>query len=132
MEVVAYLIGMVITNKRGFYKKTIEKLTKDWPGGSYLVLSSNPMVPRGRLLIAIGYKYNMQKVLCFIITENSRITQAGITHLYNYSDHFSFVAIHPVYRPLVVYKFFEYVNEFDSNNKPRQYDLALETLCACA
>ena len=35
----------------------------------------------GRLIIAIGYKYNAQKVLYFIVTENTGITQTGITYL---------------------------------------------------
>ena len=39
----AELIGMVKTNTKGFCKETIGKLTKDWPGGSYLVLRSKPM-----------------------------------------------------------------------------------------
>ena len=54
MELGAELIGMVKTNTKGFCKETNEKLTKDWPGGSYLVLRSKPMVPGGRPLIAIG------------------------------------------------------------------------------
>ena len=45
MELGVDLIGMVKTNTKGFCKETIEKLTKDWPGGSYLLLRSNPMVP---------------------------------------------------------------------------------------
>ena len=56
MELSAEFIGMVKTNTKGFCKETIDKLTKDWPGGSYLVLRSKPMVPGGRSLIAIGYK----------------------------------------------------------------------------
>ena len=43
MEVGADFIGMVKTNTKVFCKETIEKLTKDWPGGSYLLLKSNPM-----------------------------------------------------------------------------------------
>ena len=54
MEVDAKLIGMVNTNTKGFCKRTIEKLTKDWPGGSYLVLRSKPIVPRDRPLIVIS------------------------------------------------------------------------------
>ena len=46
MEVGANFIGMVKTNTKVFCKETIEKLTKDWPGSSYLVLRRNPMVPR--------------------------------------------------------------------------------------
>ena len=38
------LIGMLKTNTKGFFKVTIEGLTKDYPGGSYIVLSRNPMV----------------------------------------------------------------------------------------
>ena len=52
----AEFIGVVKANTKGFYKETIEKLTKDWSGGSYLMLRSKPMVPRGRPLISIGYK----------------------------------------------------------------------------
>ena len=54
MELVAELIGMVKTNTKGLCKETIEKLTKYWPGGSYLMLRSNPMVPGDRPLVAIG------------------------------------------------------------------------------
>ena len=44
MEMGAELIGIVNKNTKGLCKETIEKLTKDWPGGSYLLLRSNPMV----------------------------------------------------------------------------------------
>ena len=56
MELGAELIGMVKTNTKGFCKETIEKLTKDWPGGYYLMLRIKPMVPGDRLIIAIGNK----------------------------------------------------------------------------
>ena len=51
-----YLIGMVKIDTKGFCKATIEGLMKDWPGGSYIVLRSKPMVPGERLLLTIGYK----------------------------------------------------------------------------
>ena len=54
MELGVRLIGMVKMNTKGFCKDAIEKLTKDWPGGSYLMLRSNPMVPGDRPLVAIG------------------------------------------------------------------------------
>ena len=104
MEVCAEFIGMVKTNTKGFCKETIEKLTKDWPGGSYLVLSSKHMVPGGRPLIAIGYKYNARKVLYSIVTENAGSTNTGIPYLSKYPDQFTNVAIHPVTRPLVMSK----------------------------
>ena len=105
MEVGAKLIGMVKTNNKGSRKETIEKLTKDWPGGSDLVLRSNHMVPRVGPLIAIGYKYKVRKVLYFIVTDNSGIKQAGLPYLSNYPDQFTNVAIFPVARTLFISKF---------------------------
>ena len=35
------------------------------------MLSSKPMIPRGRTLTPIGYKYTTQKVLCFIVTDDA-------------------------------------------------------------
>ena len=67
MELCAELLGMVKTNTKGLCKDTTEKLKKDWPGGSYLVLRSKPMVPGGRPLIANEQKYNTRKDICFII-----------------------------------------------------------------
>ena len=104
MEGVAKLIVMVKKNTKGFCKKTIENLTKDWSGGSYPVLRSKPMVPVDRPLIAIGYKSNAQKVLSFIVTNNSGNTNTGIPYLYKYPDQFTNVPIFPVARPLVMSK----------------------------
>ena len=125
MEVSAELIGMVKTNTRGFCKETIQKLTKDWPGGSYLLLRSKHMVPGDRPLIYIGYKYNAQKVLSFVFTDNAWSTKTGIPCLSKYPEQFTNVVISPVSRPLVVSKQYS-VNQVDSHNKSRQSYLALE------
>ena len=77
-------------------------------------------------LIAIGYKYNAQKVLSFIVTDKSGSTKTGIPYLSKYPDQFTNIAICPVARPLVMPKKNSAVNEVDSNNKSRQSDLALE------
>ena len=63
------------------------------------------MVPGYMPLIAIGYKYNAQKVLSFIVTYNEGITKTGITFLSKYPDQFTNVAIHPVDRPLIMSKY---------------------------
>ena len=89
-------------NTKGFCKETIEKLTKDWPGGSYLMLRSKPMVPGDRPLIAIGYKYNARNFLYFIVTDDAGSTNTGITYLSKYPEQFTNVAIFPVARPLVM------------------------------
>ena len=93
---------MVKKKTKGFCKETIEKLTKDWPGGSYLVLRSKPMVPGDRPIIAIGYKYNARKVLSFIVTDNTGITNTGTIYLSQYPEQLTYVAIRPVARPLVM------------------------------
>ena len=59
---------MVKTNTKVFCKATIEGLTQNWPGGSYIVLRSKPMLPGERPLLAISYKYNSWKVLSFFST----------------------------------------------------------------
>ena len=84
------------------------------------------MVPGGRPIIAIGYKYNARKVLYFIVTYNTGITQADITHLSKYPDQFSNFSISPVVCTLVVYKLFGSITEVESHNKSRQSDLVLE------
>ena len=65
------------------------------------------------------------KVLYFIVIDNTGSTNIGIPYLSKYTDQFTNVAIHPVARPLVMYKK-SAVNEVDSHNKSRQSDLALE------
>ena len=104
MELGAELISKVKTNTKVLCKEKIQKLTKNWPGGSYLVLRSKPMVPGGRPLIAIGYKYNSRKVLSFIVTDNAGSTKTGITYLSKYPDQFTNVSILPVACPLVMSK----------------------------
>ena len=44
------------TSHKGFCLDTLEKLMKDWPGGSYLVLKITPIFAGERPLLAIGYK----------------------------------------------------------------------------
>ena len=40
---------------------------KIWPGGSYLV--SEATDSEGTGLVAIGYKYNSKKAMCFVATQ---------------------------------------------------------------
>ena len=110
MEVGSEFIVMVKTNSKLLCKETVEKLTKDLPGVYYLVLRSKHIVPGGRPLISIGYKYNAQKVLSFIVTDNTGRTQVGPTYLYKCLNQFNNFYIRLVARPLVMSKFFGAVN----------------------
>ena len=76
------------------------------------------MVPGYIPMIAVGYKYNAQKSLSFIVTDNAGITQTGITYLYKYPDQFTNVSICLVDHPLVM-SIFSAVNEVDSHKKSR-------------
>ena len=58
MDVGSYMIDILKTNKPILFKDAINNMKKDWPGGSYLFLKRESMMPRERLLFAIGYKYN--------------------------------------------------------------------------
>ena len=81
MDVGADIIGMVKINTKGLCKDTIENITRDCPGGYYLVMECKPMVTGDRTLIAIVYKYNTRKVLYFIVTEDTGSAEAGIPYL---------------------------------------------------
>ena len=74
-------------------------------------------MPRDRPIIVIGYKYNVRKVLYIIVKDNAGSTEEDLPYLLKYPDQFSNVAILPVDSPLVMYKFFGSVNEFEPHNK---------------
>ena len=67
----------VKTTHKGIFLATLEKLTKDWPGGSYLVIKSTLRVPGGRPLMAIVYNYNSRKFLGLIANKETGNTQLG-------------------------------------------------------
>ena len=81
MDVVVDMIGIVKTNTQIFCKENIHNITKDWPGGSYLVMRSKPMVPGVRLIIDIGYNYNAWEVISFIVIDDAGSTKSGINYL---------------------------------------------------
>ena len=83
------------------------------------------MVPGDRSLITIGCKYNTRKVISFIFTSDAGTTTSGIPYLSNYHGPFYNVSICPVASPVVMYKFFGYVNDVESHNRSRQSNFSL-------
>ena len=71
---------------KGFCLSTLEKLIKDFPGGSYLVMKITTRANIVRPLLAIGYKYNYRNVLGFIATEGDGSTEPGGTYLSHFHD----------------------------------------------
>ena len=106
MKVGAELVFMVKKNTKGCCKEAIGKIPEDWPVGYYLVLRGKPMVPGRRPFIAMGYNYNVQKFLSFIVTYNTGSKQAGPNYLFKYPNQFNHVSICPVACPLVMSNFF--------------------------
>ena len=114
------------TRQKGFCLSTLENLMKDWPGGSYLVMKSNPRVPGGRALLAIWCKYNSRKVLGFIATEGAVITEPGDTYLYLSPDSYYNFSVCPVVITHLMSRYFNACNAIDNHNMTQQSDLALE------
>ena len=90
--------GPVKTSHKGFCLATLEKSLKDWPGGYYIVMKSNPRVPGGIQLMEIGYKYNSRKVLGCIATERDGSTEPGDPYLSCLPDIYYNVSVRPVVR----------------------------------
>ena len=113
------------TIHKGFCLATLEKLMKNWPGGSYIVLKSTPRFPGERPLLAIGYKYNSRKVPGFIATEGDGTTEPGDPYLSRFPDIYSNVSVCPVVRPHLLGRYFNACNAIDNHNRMRQSDLSL-------
>ena len=64
------------------------------------MLRSKYVVPGGRPLIAIGYEYNVRKVIYFVVIEVAQTTKSGLTYLSKYPEQFSNFSIRPVSFPL--------------------------------
>ena len=104
---------------KGFCLYTLEKLMKDWPGGSFIVLKSNTKFPGERPLLAIGYKYNSRKVLGFIAIEGAGSTEPGDPYLYCSPDIYSNVSVRPVVSPRFLGRYFNACNEIDNRYRMR-------------
>ena len=116
----------VKTSHKDFFLDTLEKLMKDWPGGSYLVMKINPGVPGGRPLLNIGKKYNSRKVLGFIATEGYGSTESVDTYLSHFPDIYFNVSVCPIFCTHLIVRYFNDCNAIDNQNRMRQSDLALD------
>ena len=71
IHVGAEIIGVVKTTINIVKEYTTNKLTRYWPGGSYLILKNKFVVNKNSLPIDIGYKHKFWNVLSLIVTERS-------------------------------------------------------------
>ena len=118
--------GPMKTIHKGFCLATLEKLMENWTGGSYIFMTSNPRVPVGRPIMAIGYKYNYRNVLGFIATEGAGSTEPDDTYLSHFPDFCSNFSILPVVCPHFLGRYVNSCNTADNHNRILQSDLAFE------
>ena len=108
-----------------FPKKYIESVTKDWPGGSHIVLKTEF---KGKTMYAVGYKYCSKKTLLFIFNEGAAGTEPGVPYITTWIDENNNQLFRDVPRPQVCAIYFGDSNIIDILNSQRQYDLKLEKL----
>ena len=77
-------------------------------------------------LLDISYKYNVSKVLGFIVTEWALITAPGVSYLSRLPDIYCNVSICPVVCLHLLCRHFNACNAIDNNNRMPQYYIALE------
>ena len=94
-----YSFGPVNTTHKGFCLAKLEKLMKERPWGSYIVMKSTTRAPGDKPLMYIRYKYNNRKVLWYIATKGSESTEPGYPYLYSFPDNYFNVSICPVFFP---------------------------------
>jgi hypothetical protein len=97
---------------------------KTWPGRMSLVMEAT--TSKGVKLIAVGYKYNSSKVLCFVATKNAGSTLPGEPYRARFIDDFQNLLSRPVDRPQIISKYFLRSNGIDKHNQACQFELRLE------
>ena len=102
-------------NSKGFPKGAIRQLMKSEPGGTTIVLKAKDPHTLTHL-VAIGYKYNSQKILFFIASEGAGHTRDGRPYQMRFPDKHGNVVVRDVIRPSIISSFFGQVNCVDVHN----------------
>jgi hypothetical protein len=103
----------------------LEAKMKDWPGGTHMVMEGTSPF-HNKPLLAIGYKYNSRKVLCFLATKNAGSTRPGEPYRARFKDDLQNSVSRPVARPKIISQYFKMSNCVDKHNHVRQFELRLE------
>ena len=70
-------------------------------------------------VIYIGYKYNKNKVLTFVLTKESGTTRHGEPYEARFPDKFSNIYIRHFARPDIISDYFKFSNVVDVHNQVR-------------
>ena len=82
-------------------------------------MNSTPIVPGGRPLLDIGYKYNPRKIPGFIATEGGGSTEPGDPYLSCFPNIYSNVSVCPVVCPHLLGRYFNACIGIDNHNMIR-------------
>ena len=96
-------VGIIKTNSGRCPKKFVEQKMKEWPGGSYLNLTTTI---DGIELVVTGYKYCSSKVLTFVWTRGAGHTEPGDPYKAKWRDSNGNRCEQDVHRPSVISFYF--------------------------
>jgi hypothetical protein len=119
--------GPVKLSRKDYPKKYVEELMEDFPSGTWVVLKAQYKGQPGpeNELVAVGYKYCLKKVLCFVFTGDFS-TRGGDPYVARFRDEHGNLATRNIARPACVSQYFKFSPKVDNHNQLRQYELALE------
>ena len=106
-------------------KKFLEETKRDFSGDTWIVLEKHAK-KEDILLVNIGEKYNLNKVLVFISTKWAVSTQPGEPYLAKFSEKYGNVCTREVLWPDIISNYFNKSNVVDLHNQTGQAELALE------
>uniref|UniRef100_A0A7S0GNG8 Uncharacterized protein n=1 Tax=Micromonas pusilla TaxID=38833 RepID=A0A7S0GNG8_MICPS len=115
--------GPVKTSRRDFPKKYVDELMEEFPSGTWVVLEGQDLGVKNEL-VAVGYKYCLKKVLCFVFTGDCS-TRGGAPSVARFRGEDANLA-REIPRPACISQYFKFSPKVDNNNQMRQYELALE------
>jgi hypothetical protein len=102
--------GILKPNHSRFPKAWIERTMKDWSMGSHIVLEGWA-TREGVDLVAIGYKYNLRKSLCFICHKDTGLTEFTDFYEAKWKDGNGNTNSRRVPRPDVMGRYFRVCNQ---------------------
>jgi len=119
--------GPVKISRKDYPKDYLEEVMEDFPSGTWVVLEAQYKNQPGleNELVAIGYKYSLKKVLCFVFTGDCS-TRSGTPYTAKFRDQHGNLATRDVPRPACISEYFKFSPKVDNHNQLRQYELALE------
>ena len=117
--------GTVKMSHKGIFLATLEKLTKEWTVGSYIVAKINPRVSADRTSCPLGKITIIEKSKDLLLPRGQEVINQVIA-IYISSLIIILMLIYlPVSCNLMVVIYFNACNEIDNKNRMRQSELEL-------